>query len=670
MLRKKNSLNSVNPTEVLNNLKSDDETLQMWAVDQLPMMKMIGGMKENADAFEYINAIILSKDDIFHRAVQDAITRELKKRAMTSNDRSRILMPFLIKMSRSTGVSAWNDLLHDLCKTFHDPITQSLAFDQISPIFLLDRSSFGIACATAMTVGLCEAGAIMPMDLINNLVMQPIILQPFLQVFMSSLIATQSDSFVNQIFTKIVHSPISHSSLIHAAINLDIIPPILQRQITDTLRSPSHTSDIAAVIAKNCCILVAKGFTKPKTLLQIIWKSKIFNSKFYDVVANFYTSFIKEMNTNDAIMFLKKIHESKNPYSVKLAKKLIDVTANRESCDFIVNMLCSDESFVQFEDWCDTICHVMSKVNSEYATTLSENLISRCRIEIIDGHDKSINLKDIDASDNVKKPQKSTVKVTSWRRVTAMIKALSRSPCTHIICNGGFKLIREALKSQSFTLIDSIIDIVEAIKSRTDEIVKLYDEIFNGNAYSKVLFVKLVCKTLHIFKEKEIESFLFPKYSSLMISTDIPNNVQCCALRSFGCFVKLSPSFLTKLVKKEFLEKMNEVMNSQERSIIDSLKDSRNDIKKILACYKPPSNTPNKTKKKRTSTRKSILPMYNDENADPNIKIVAKPRKQRFSLMQSQQHFGSTNQRHQIIRPTVTSSFQRKSGHYIPDVDF
>lgn len=658
-MRKKNSLSAVSPIEVMNNLKSDDETLQLWAIDQLPLQRMIGGQKENADAFEYINAIILSKDDNFHHAVQQAIIRELKKRALTSNDRIRVLLPFLIKMSRSTGVTIWNELLRELCKNFHDPIQQSLAFDQVSPIFLLDHSTFGIACAIYMTTGLCEAGAIMPTDLINNLVQQPIVLQQFLQTFLTSLISTQSEAFVDQILKKIIHSPIAHSVLINAAINLEIIPPILQRQITDTLKAPSHTHDLAAIIAKNCTTIIHKGFAKPKLLLQIVWKAKIFSPKYYDIISNFYMTFIKEMTPKDAVLFYKKIVDSKSPYSIKLSKLVIDVNNTQQCCDIIVPLLCNVESFVRFEEWCDAVAHVINKVNSEYATTLTECIIERCRFEINEGHVASFPLlppKEIDAMENFQRPSKVPIQICSWRQIAGMLSLLSNSPCAHIVAKNGIELIKLALKKHTFPLIDSIVDILDSIRSHNEEILILYQDIFNGNSYSKLFFLKLLQKSIHLFKEADIKNVIYPMIVQIF-NSDQPPNVICTAIKTLSVFLKLGQNSLSLILTKELIDSINELSSYEDKGIIETLKECKKDIEKLVSNYRPPAP---KTRKKRSSSIRRGA-----ENMDPNSISNGPSKKQRTSLLNS-----GSKHKFSIVRPARSISLSKKTANMIQDMNF
>ena len=645
--RKSSGINAVSAEEILTGLKSDDETRQLWAIDQIPPVGQVGASKTSASAFEYINAVILSKEDDFQAAVQQAILRELKYNVMKPEDRIRVLLPFLLKMARCRLLKIWNDLLRQLCRTIRDPIHQSLAFDQLTPIFLLDRSQAGTATAIHMLTGLCEAGATMPVDLINTVIQQPLVLQQFLPAFLNNIISTQSDAFIKQTLQTIICSPISQAALFSAAINLPNIPDILLQQIKTILSAPSQTQDVAAAIAKNHQIILEKGLSKPKTLLQIVWKSKIFLPQYYDIIADFFVDFIDFMSVKDSVLFCKKIAQSRSPKANELVQKLVNNSTNKDVLAFVLPYLCSDEAFQQFDSWNDAISAIMPQLNSEGATKLTETLIDRCRAEIEIGHISKLSI-DPDVARQTRFRPSKVIRVKGHKEISRMLNTLSYSPCVPLLLKEVLPLISKALTVHTMPLISSIASVLRKLSQHPNEVCDFLENLRYKNASYQIVFLKLLPDISFSFDMKAMSTRILPMFISFF-SDEVPSNVYCVAIKSFGFLTKIGFSFVKTHAYSEIVEiiqELRDVGSLTDQSIKDAVKAARKDFDSILSL---PEQHEKLSRRSSLQSKKSTK-----ENVDPNIAVV-----KRNSLIANKAGKGQTSL---VVKPEkILSTRKRKS---------
>ena len=613
--RRSSGITAVNQEEIMKNLKSEDETLQLWAIDQIPPVGQIGAAKVAASAFEYINAVILSKEDEFQEAVQHAILRELKYNVLKPEDRIRVLLPFLLKMSRSTPYKIWNDLLRQVCRGIRDPIHQSLAFDQLTPIFLLDRSSNGTQCAIHMLMGLCEAGATMPVDLINTVLQQPVVLQQFLPQFLSCIISTQSDAFIRQTLDTIIHSPISQSALFTAAISLPFIPDVLLKQIKTILQAPAHTQDVATAIAKNHQIILEKGWCKPKTLLQIVWKAKIFTPQNYDIIADFFADFIEFMSVKDTVLFCKKIVQSKSPKSNDIVQLVMNNSVSRETTSFVIPYLCSDESFALFESWNQAVSNIIHLVNSDDATKLTENIIDRCRAEIEIGHVSKLKVDQEVVRQLHLKPTK-VVRVKGYKEISMMLNTLAASPCISLILSEGIPLMKKALTIHTYPLASSIAAVLRRISTHPNEVCNFLEELRTKNSTSQIMFMKILPDIVFGFDMKLLTNKLLPMYFS-MFSTEVPSNVYCVAIKTLGVITKIGFNITKTKVYTDVMEIIKTIRQSEDEAVQDAVKAAKRDIDAII---KLPEQQEKASRRSSLQNKKPQL----KENVDPNITVPVK----------------------------------------------
>ena len=613
--RRSSGVTAVNQEEIMNNLKSEDETLQLWAIDQIPPVGQIGAAKVSASAFEYINAVILSKEDEFQEAVQHAILRELKYNVLKPEDRIRVLLPFLIKMSRSTPSKVWNDLLRQVCRGIRDPIHQSLAFDQLTPIFLLDRSSNGTQCAIHMLIGLCEAGATMPVDLINTILQQPIVLQQFLPQFLNCIISTQSDAFIQQTLETIIHSPISQSALFSAAINLPFVPDILLKQLKTIIQAPVHAQDVAAAIAKNHQLILEKGLAKPKTLLQIVWKSKIFTPQNYDIIADFFTDFIEFMSVKDSVLFCKKIVQSKSPKSNEIVELVMKNSVSKETTSYVIPYLCSDESFALFESWNKAVSNIIHLVNSDDATKLTENIIDRCRAEVEIGHVSKLAI-DQEVVRQLHIKQTKAIRVRGYKEISMMLNTLSTSPCVSLLIAEGIPLMKKAMTIHSYPLASSIANVLRRLSTHPNEVCSFLEELRTKNSTSQIMFMKILPDIIFGFDMKQLTNKVIPMYLSFFSDESVPSNVYCVAIKTLGVITKIGYNITKTKIYSDVIEIIRKLRDSEDEAVKDAVKAAKRDIDNII---KLPEQQERSLRRSSLQSKKGVK-----ENIDPNITFQVK----------------------------------------------
>ena len=655
--KRASTLSAVSMDEILKNLKSEEEVFQIWAINQLPPIGHVGAARTTASAFEYINAIILSKDSDFHKTVQQAITRELRHNVLKSEERIRVLLPFLIKMCRSTGKKAWMDLIRQLSRTIRDPIQQTLAFDQLSPIFLLDHSHAGTECAIHMLTGLCESGATMPADLINTVLQQPIALQQFLPQFINCILTTQSDTFIDSILERIVKSPISQAALFNAAIKLQDIPDILMKQVKMILNLPAHSQDLAATIAQNYHEIIDKGLAKPKTLLQIIWKSKLFVPMYYDVVADFFLNTLDIMSTKDTILFLKKICNSKSPRANWLIKNVIQNSTSKETTSYVVPYLCSNLAFSNLDSWINAVTAVMPVVNSDDATKLTNFIIKRCKEEIDEGHVSTLPIdQQTVLQTNTKLPL--IIRVSGSTQIAKLLNTLALSPCMHILATEGIELIKSALKKHSYPLVLSIAAILRKLAPRVNDVLDFINYIYGQNSTYKIIFLKLMPEIIHSFDKGVIINCILPKYMNLL-SGDVPSTVQCVAIKTIPVLNNIGSVITTSPIYKDIYKTIKGYKESKDQAIIDAIKAVKKDVDAFMKLNDLISD--------HRASRRQSLPKsaVKSENIDPNVTV--KQKKRTSLLVKGQKQFDKTSETC-IVRPDnfkLSTRRQRSSSFMI-----
>lgn len=574
--------------------------LNIWAINQIPI-NFAGCESVNSFCFDFITCIILSKDKEFQNAVNAAIRRELSVGKMKIETRVHIILPLILKVIRSGIKGDWTSTLREFCSKINDPIQQNIVCDQVVPMIMFDRSINGIKCSVCMLDGLCEAGLVLPKQLITLLLEQSMVLQQFLPSFMKSVCDSQSDSFLKQIIDDILKSPIPEGILINAIFSTDEIPRALLNHAKSILASPSHTIDTVIAIARNREKIAQHGLASPKKIAQLIWRADIFSNEYFDDIANFFENSLASFSVKDALSFLKRIIDSKSNHSVRLCHKVIQWDSSTQVTSFIVQFMCSFESFRCLEDWLALYKGCINSFNSEQASDLTQVLIQYATNEIKLGHVYQNESKDVPGEPMIYRKHIPS-KIRGWRIISSLFEALSYTPIICLLKGPVMSLVEASLEYHTFPLVTSISLIIIRIIKQHDSYSSFLSGLYKGNSSKKQVFLKLIPLLIPYF-DKTIFINIYAPVILELTNEDNPNVIRCMAIKVLPYLSLIGREYVESGLRSKVLSTLADLELFTDREIIDSTKEYHHLVMSF------------KEKAEKTTIHKK-------ENDDPNLSTL------------------------------------------------
>lgn len=517
---------------------------QLWAIDQIPLADVRNSSIYVSDCFKFFSEHISMEEGEIIQALHDAINRELITPVLTFEVRLNYIYPIIIKCISGRTPGEWIHLLHRMFTLITEDIYQSIAFEKVNQL-LNEHTVYSTYCAVHMIAGLCEAGAMLPTDIINQLVSRPHVLKHCYKPVIEAMMESQSDLFITNTLEKIISTSLSIPTLFNSVITMKSIHPVIMQWIKKIVQSKCDDTELLCVIARNFQTLIKLGIISEAQVIQMIWKSSLFTPQYFDTIANFYLSFMEfypSISEKDNFSLLKRICQSGNRQGVKLIRCFLKSKPSAGSMQFVIEYLSLPISFAILDEWCLTYKECINMINSEGATTLTSLLIKYLTNEIRVGHIYTKKRKKIINEKEPKQKMKSTLYVKGWREISIMLEALSYSPIKWLIKGPCIKLMKEAIEVHSFPLVPSFISIIISLKSFPEAAFDFLTFLINGNSTKRLVLFKIIPEIINTFDRMDfVDNVGIPISQIAELCSSV--NVRCAALGTLPLFIKLGRAF-------------------------------------------------------------------------------------------------------------------------------
>ena len=489
--------------EFLTFYKSFDASEQLWAIDQIPLHNIAGGASAVCQCFQHFSVHLDLEETEILNALHAAISREILKPILKPEERLKYVAPIIIQCVCANINGKWIHLLHTICKMSKTQAVQALAYEKVSALITED-SYFSRICAAHMIAGLCEAGGAIPVAIINQLLENLTVFEMCYQPVLLSLVLTQNQNYVNNVIDQLLTRLQETDPLVAACLSLPKIPEKLAKWMKNVFENAYLSTDILAAAIKNMNKVFDMGLLNEQKLVQMVWSSNLFTSKYYDSASSFYQKAIPFMKESDALAFLKRIISSDSPHSIQMAALLLRNCKTKASVQYVMSFLTSAKALNFFDDWMNLFPNLVKSISIDNAQLLTQSLIHFALIEATKGHlsnrDGSKILGDFDP----KKKLKSQSVVKGWRELSQMIEALSHSPCKDALIGSCMNLLQKALEVHSTPLLPAITVFLLSITSEPKYIFEFLDWLLHGNSTKQLFLMKILPNIMKSLNGREM----------------------------------------------------------------------------------------------------------------------------------------------------------------------